>query len=106
MLTYQATAVPVVINNKILFAGGIATGGVGVTKVISVYNDSTGLWSEDSLSLGRFGHAAAAIGNIAVFAGGYINTTNYTTTNRVDIFNVSTGLRTTAALSQARGNKK
>jgi len=44
----QADAVPVVIGTKIYFAGGSSTTASGVTKTVSIYDDATGLWSQDS----------------------------------------------------------
>lgn len=104
LLTTQAAAVPIVNGSKIYFAGGTSNTPSGVTKIVSIYDETTQTWAKDSLSLARFGHAGAKVGNIAVFGGGYTNTTNYPSTNRVDILNLSTGVWDTASLSQARGN--
>jgi len=65
--------------------GEVSTTASGVTKTVSIYDDATGLWSQDSLSLGRFALAGAAVGNIAVFAG-VIKTLHLSTTNRVEYF--------------------
>ncbi len=46
-------------------AGGTASNGV------DVYNGATGAWSTAQLSVGRMFLAAASVGNVALFAGGY-----------------------------------
>ena len=48
-----------------------ATAGVGVRDVVDVYNDATGAWSTAQLSVARGYLAAASVGNVALFAGGY-----------------------------------
>ncbi|WP_158638352.1 T9SS type A sorting domain-containing protein [Panacibacter ginsenosidivorans] len=76
------------------------------TKNVDIYNSATNTWSVAKLSLARLVGGAGSISNKVFFAGGlgrdfggpvYIY-------NRVDIFNASTGLRTTAKLSKARSN--
>lgn len=76
------------------------------TKNVDIYNSTTNTWSVANLSLARLVGGAGSVGNKVFFAGGlgrdfggpvYIY-------NRVDIFNASTGLRTTAKLSKARSN--
>ena len=42
----------------------------GASAVVDVYNGTTGVWSTAQLSLGRYGLAAASVGNVALFAGG------------------------------------
>jgi hypothetical protein len=42
------------------------------SDVVDVYNSATGTWSTARLSLGRDRIAAISVGNVAVFAGGYI----------------------------------
>lgn len=92
------------IGNKIYFAGGTSNTSNGVTKIVSVFDYTTNTWTKDSLSQARFGLHGAVVGDIAVFAGGYLNTTSYPTTKRVDIFNALTNKWDTASLTQARGN--
>ena len=48
-----------------------ATAGVVVSNVVDVYNSATGAWSTAQLSVARGGIAAASVGNVALFAGGY-----------------------------------
>ncbi len=40
-------------------------------NVVDVYNSATGAWSTAQLSVAREGLAAASVGNVALFAGGY-----------------------------------
>ena len=54
----------------------------------------------DNLSQNRSGMACAVVGDLAIFAGGVVN--SYTFSDMVDIYNFSTGTWTTATLSQAR----
>jgi|LauGreDrversion4_2_1035121.scaffolds.fasta_scaffold1916434_1 hypothetical protein len=53
-----------------------ATAGTGpgtvVSSVVDVYNGATGVWSTAQLSVGRSYLAAASVGNVALFAGGYV----------------------------------
>ncbi len=42
-----------------------------VSNVVDLYNGVTGTWSTAQLSVARQGLAAASVGNVAVFAGGY-----------------------------------
>ncbi len=43
----------------------------GVSNVVDVYNGTTGAWSTAQLSVARDNLAAASVGNVALFAGGY-----------------------------------
>ena len=47
-----------------------ATAGA-VSNVVDVYNGTTGAWSTAQLSVARGYLAAASVGNVALFAGGY-----------------------------------
>lgn len=76
------------------------------TKYVDVYNAATNSWSTLNLSKAREVGGAGAIGNKIVFAGGsgrdfggpvYLY-------NRVDIFDATTGMRTTGKISKARSN--
>ena len=40
------------------------------TKVVDLYNSVSGTWSTAQLSVARYGHAGASVGNRAIFAGG------------------------------------
>ena len=104
LITPQGAAVAVSHGSKVYVAGGINNTAIGVTPNISIYDTLTGMWTADSLSVGRFGHAGAAVGDLIMFAGGYTNTGNYPTTDVVDIYNTSTDTWSTAQLSQKRGN--
>lgn len=46
-------------------------GGRDPSGVVDIYDDATGLWSTDALSLGRWGLAATTVGDMAMFAGGF-----------------------------------
>ena len=48
-----------------------ATVGVGWSNAVDVYNSATGAWSTAQLSVARYNLAAASVGNVAIFAGGY-----------------------------------
>ena len=49
-----------------------AADGKGVSSAVDVYNSITGAWSTAQLSVARFlGLAAASVGNVALFAGGF-----------------------------------
>ncbi len=43
----------------------------GPSAVVDVYNGTTGAWSMAQLSVARDFLAAASVGNVALFAGGY-----------------------------------
>jgi hypothetical protein len=51
-----------------------ATAGSGAhvaSNVVDLYNSATGTWSTAQLSVARSGLAAASVGNVALFAGGW-----------------------------------
>ena len=45
----------------------------GFSAVVDVYNGATGAWSTAQLSVARYWLAAASVGNVALFAGGFNN---------------------------------
>ena len=45
----------------------------GFSAVVDVYNGTTGAWSTAQLSVGRQYLAAASVGSVALFAGGFNN---------------------------------
>ena len=47
-----------------------ATAGVE-SNAVDLYNSATGAWSTAQLSVARYSLAAASVGNVAIFAGGY-----------------------------------
>lgn len=82
-------------NNKIVFAGGLIIDGGAFTQstVVDIYDSSTGTWNSTStgageLSVARAYFAAAAAGNLLVFAGGQ-NGSSYVAT--VDTYDTTTG---------------
>jgi hypothetical protein len=50
-----------------------ATAGYAPSAVVDVYNGATGAWSTAQLSVARYLLAAASVGNVALFAGGFNN---------------------------------
>ncbi len=44
---------------------------VGPSAAVDLYESVSGTWSTAFLSEARFGLAAASVGNVAIFAGGY-----------------------------------
>jgi N-acetylneuraminic acid mutarotase len=90
-------------GNIVMFAGGIQIqDAVSFKNTVDIYNVESGQWvTPATLSQARGGIAAAVAGDLAIFAGGWINTAG-TTSNKVDIFNFSTNTWSQATLSQAR----
>jgi hypothetical protein len=43
-----------------------------VSDAVDLYNSATGTWSTAQLSVARLGLAAASVGNVALFAGGWL----------------------------------
>ena len=96
-------------NEKLFFAGGEdinASSGDWTSDVVDIYDEVTEEWTTKSLSEGRVFLAAVKVGDKVLFAGGIkrLNWQNsiFETTNRVDIFDLTTGEWTTDTLSQAR----
>jgi hypothetical protein len=50
---------------------GSSLANLGVSNTVDVYNSATGVWSTAQLSVARSDLAAASVGNLAIFAGGY-----------------------------------
>ena len=94
-------------GNKIFFAGGRRGDGADNTYFsnVDIYDVSTNTWSVSFLSEPRSQIAAAAVGNKVFFAGGENDlnyTIPYTAHNIVDIYDLSSGIWSTANLSEAR----
>jgi hypothetical protein len=94
------------VGSKLLFAGFVDSvnyfiSEIYASKKVYIFDESTGLWSTDSLSSARTELGAATNGTLAIFAGG-VNGLGVTS-NVVDIYNAATGSWTTATLSAARG---
>lgn len=91
------------VNGEFVFAGGIVNGTQHTTR-IDIYDGS--LWSIAYLSSARYGAQAAVVGNNIVFAGGgTMNLNNYnwsSVSNRVEIYNKSTGVTAVNSLSAPR----
>mmetsp|Transcript_767 Transcript_767/g.2327 ORF Transcript_767/g.2327 Transcript_767/m.2327 type:complete len:522 (+) Transcript_767:87-1652(+) len=81
-----------------MFAGGVGKG-EAVTNRVDIYNARSRKWSTAALSMARSGPAAAAVGNLAFFAGGMGRKTELDT---VDIFDSAKNLWLSAKLSTAR----
>ncbi len=45
------------------------------SDAVDVFNSATGAWATARLSVARWGFGAASVGNVAVFAGGYLGST-------------------------------
>ena len=50
-----------------------AAGSSGASNVVDLYNSATGVWSTAQLSVPRYYLAAASVGSVAIFAGGYLS---------------------------------
>jgi kelch-like protein 20 len=90
-------------GTKILFGGGFD--GTSYSAVVNIYDVSTGIWTTSNLPGGARGYlAAAAAGTKIVFAGGQTGTNIFT--NKVDIYDVSSGTWATTTTLQggSRGN--
>ena len=98
------------VGDLAMFAGGSAihpNGAVktAVSNAVDIYNSTTGLWTTARLSVGRGRLAAASVGSMIIFAGGYtINDSlnPYQASNVVDLYTCATRAWTTAQLSLAR----
>ena len=92
------------VGTKSIFAGGGGSG--GVSNVVDIYDSALGLpsnpaaWSTASLSVARSQIAAVTVGDLAIFAGGFI--LGGVPQDAVDIYDDSTGLWSTASLSVPR----
>lgn len=94
-------------GNKILFAGGLWTSKCpecwGSSRV-DVYDTSNQQWSTAELSEGRYGIAAATLGDKIFFAGGARGDGAFDQLfSTVDIYDDATGTWSVANLSQPRG---
>jgi len=93
------------VSSYAIFAGGevLDPSFQGMSNVVDIFNSITGTWTTASLSMPRENMAATTVGNYAVFAGGTITDDLGRTvaSNIVDIFNVSTGLWSTASVSES-----
>ncbi len=54
------------------------TAGSGYSYAVDLYNSASGTWSTAQLSVGRGWLAATSVGNVAIFAGGYISNCSLT----------------------------
>jgi len=94
------------VGSKLLFTGFVdsinyISSCIYASKKVYVFDESTGLWSTDSLSGARTELGAATDGTLAIFAGG-VNGLGVTS-DVVDIYNSVTNTWTTSQLSVARG---
>ncbi len=97
-----AIAQAVHVGSKIMIAGGTAYGANQYfrTNKVQIYDELTGVWSTDTLTVGRSEIGVATDGNIALFAGGMSGVNEIT--NRVDIYNYATDSWSIDSLSQAK----
>jgi len=93
------------VGSKAIFAGG-RTVGDALSDVVDIYDSRLGAptnpaaWSTATLSQAREWLCAVTVGNKAIFAGGRLS--GGEVSNRVDIYDASSGTWSTAFLSQAR----
>lgn len=98
------------VGTKAIFAGGYfndVNGTAQTSDVVDIYDAATDHWSTATLSQARAGATAAAVGNLAIFAGGSPQGSNQPLsipleTDAVDIYDASTDHWSTATLSQSR----
>jgi Secretion system C-terminal sorting domain/Kelch motif len=94
---------PVILNEKIIFAGGYS--GVLPSDVVDIYTPATDTWEVQKLSIARAECRAIVANGKAYFCGGTTNFSPYVASSRIDIYDPSqpSGSQwTTAALSQSR----
>ncbi len=96
-------------GNKVLFAGGFYFlnnfGDLLFSSVVDIYDVSTNTWSTSSLSIPRGMLTATAAGNKIYFAGGVTlaNPSDYTSTDKIDIYDVNPGTWSSSQLSEGKG---
>ena len=49
----------------------VTAGSGDYSNAVDLYNSASGTWSTAQLSVARYDLAAASVGNVAIFAGGY-----------------------------------
>jgi N-acetylneuraminic acid mutarotase len=106
---YQNTST-LLSDGKVLVAGGV-TGGRYPVNSAEIYDPVANTWTlTGNMTTGRYGHAAALLTDGTVVAAGGIgqsiscgkDCTSYIPTNKVDIYNESTGtFKATSSLSQS-----
>ena len=92
-------------DGKVLFAGGADL--FESKDVVDIYNIETEVWDTASLSQARSSMGSTVAHNaegdaIAIFAGGF-DLSTLSVTDRVDIYNFTTGAWSVATLSEPRG---
>ncbi len=93
----------VAVGNKIMFAGGRQI--LNYSNRVDIFDATTGVRTTHNLSQGRTNMAVAVVGSKVIFAGGEsgnISMGNYTSSNKVDIYDDATGLWSTTLLSAKR----
>lgn len=91
------------VGNKVLFAGGRQI--LNYSNRVDIFNVVTGTRTTAKLSQARTNMAVAVVGQKVIFAGGEtgnISMGNYVSSNKVDIYDNSTGTWSTALLSGKR----
>jgi hypothetical protein len=101
---YMFGAKGVFVGDKVMIAGGyiskIPAGTMSRSDLVFIYDESTGIWSIDTLSEKRVELAVASDGMIAVFAGGGGGGGFFS--NTVDIYNSNSNTWHTDTLSEPR----
>jgi hypothetical protein len=92
------------VRDIVLFGGGEMIG-MSASNRVDIYNATSGIWITASLSVARRSLAVASVNDLVLFGGGYkiFTPDPDTESDRVDFFNATSGVWTTASLSVARG---
>lgn len=99
-------AAAVTVGDLAIFAGGAGFQGQQYDRV-DIYDNTTGSWSEATLSVARHlgANAGAVVGTRAYFGGGHFSLFGGPNmSDAVDVFDASTGLWSAETLSVPRGN--
>jgi hypothetical protein len=108
----RSGAAIVSVGSRLIIAGGRigtvledATGDT-FTSSVDVYDGETAQWTTARLSVKRDQFATAAVGTLALFAGGFaplvLDRHEHRLVNAVDIYEATSGIWSTASLSKAR----
>lgn len=92
------------LTGEAIFAGGTWVEADGhtwhLTSAVDIFNAQTDVWTTASLSEARRGLAGVGLGDLAFFAGGYLEGNTFS--DVVDIYDSSTGLWSVLHLSEPR----
>ena len=97
------------VGNKVVFAGGFyyvnTVGDLLFSNVVDIYDATLNTWTTSALSIPRGMLTATAVANKIYFAGGVTleNPNDYTSTERIDIYDVTFGSWSTSNLAEGKG---